>query len=238
MARAIMVSLAIFLMMSVAAPALSGEKWFAMREKMVSEQIAARGVKDARVLEAMRAVPRHLFVPETQSEAAYGDHPLPIGHRQFISQPYIVATMTELLETNPGHRVLEIGTGSGYQAAVLSKLVSHVYSIEIIPELAETARRTLAQQGVKNVTVITGDGYRGLPKEAPFDGILVTAAPEEIPPPLLEQLKVGGRLVIPVGKWVQGLKVVTKKPDGFDTRSVLPVRFVPMTGEAELPRDD
>ncbi len=204
-----------------------------MRSEMVEEQIAARGVGDPRVLAAMRSVPRHLFVPEAVRDRAYGDYPLAIGGRQTISQPYIVAAMTELLAPEPEDVVLEIGTGSGYQAAVLSKLVKRVYSIEILPELAETAKRTLRENGFDNVEVIVGDGYRGLPEHAPFEGIIVTAAPGHLPPALVDQLAVGGRLVIPVGEWTQDLVLLEKTKSGVTRREVLPVRFVPMTGEAQ-----
>ncbi|MBI2374435.1 MAG: protein-L-isoaspartate(D-aspartate) O-methyltransferase [Deltaproteobacteria bacterium] len=203
------------------------------RARMVSETIEARGVKDARVLEAMRAVPRHLFVPEVDRAHAYEDRPLPIGLDQTISQPYIVALMTELAEPKAGHRVLEVGTGSGYQAAVLSKLVRSVETIEIVPELAARAREDLRRLGFKNVTVTTGDGYRGLPDRAPFDSIVVTAAPAEVPQPLLDQLAIGGRLVIPVGERAQELLVIERKGKAeYARRSVIPVMFVPMTGEA------
>jgi protein-L-isoaspartate(D-aspartate) O-methyltransferase len=201
----------------------------------VYEEIESRGIS-ARVLEAMRAVPRHRFVPEELEDAAYGDFPLPIGYGQTISQPYIVAVMTELLEPLPGHKVLEIGTGSGYQAAVLSRLVHHVYTIEIIAPLAERARQVLRALGYDNVTVITGDGYRGYPPRAPYDGIIVTAAPERVPEPLLEQLRIGGRMVIPVGADYQELDVVERTESGFDVENVLPVQFVRMTGEAEEQR--
>jgi protein-L-isoaspartate(D-aspartate) O-methyltransferase len=203
------------------------------RHEMVETQIAARDVRDARVLQAMRDVPRHRFVPAEQRELAYLDRPLPIGFGQTISQPYIVAAMTELLQPKPTDRVLEIGTGSGYQAAVISRLVAKVYTIEIVPELAERAAKTLAELGYANVAVTAGDGYRGIPGEAPFDGILVTAAPEAIPPPLLEQLAIGGRMVIPVGDFFQELTLVEKTQHGVRKRSVFPVRFVPMTGEAD-----
>ncbi len=200
---------------------------------MVDEQIAARGVQDPRVLEAMRETPRHLFVPESLRAYAYEDRPLPIGHRQTISQPYIVAFMTELLRPEPDDVVLEIGTGSGYQAAVLSSLVKTVVSIEILPELADQAKVQLAAAGRNNVQVIIGDGYRGLPGRAPFEGIIVTAAPPEVPAALVEQLAVGGRLVIPVGEGIQELLVIERTSSGVTRRSVLPVRFVPMTGEAQ-----
>jgi protein-L-isoaspartate(D-aspartate) O-methyltransferase len=223
--------LAAFLMIEVTTPIADVESSARTdRSKMVA-LIEARGVADPRVLEVMRDVPRHQFVPETMRERAYGDYPLPIGNGQTISQPYIVAAMTELLEPAIGDTVLEIGTGSGYQAAVLSKLVHEVYSIEIVAELAEDARKKLAELGYDNVVVITGDGYRGLPKKAPFDGIIVTAAPEEVPQPLIDQLAVGGRLVIPVGGMIQELVVLERTRDGVQTRRVFPVRFVPMTGE-------
>jgi protein-L-isoaspartate(D-aspartate) O-methyltransferase len=204
------------------------------RARMVETQIVARGVRDARVLAAMRQVPRHLFVDPAQREFAYEDHPLPIAGNQTISQPYIVALMTELLDLQPRDRVLEIGTGSGYQSAVLSRLASEVYSIEIVPELARAAGERLKQLGLTNVTVKEGDGYRGWPEHAPFDGIIVTAAPPRIPEPLLEQLAPGGRMVIPVGDFFQELKVFSKDGNGKITeRDILPVRFVPMTGEIE-----
>ena len=209
-------------------------RWAALREEMVRTQIAARGVRDERVLAAMRVVPRHLFVSPDVRGDAYGDHPLPIGELQTISQPYIVGLMTELLEVGPGERVLEIGTGSGYQAAVLATMGCEVYSIEIRPTLAESAQRRLEGLGIANVHVRAGDGYGGWPEAAPFAGIVVTAAPERTPQPLLEQLAVGGHLVIPVGSFYQQLKVYTREDDGtFSARDVIPVRFVPMTGEAE-----
>jgi protein-L-isoaspartate(D-aspartate) O-methyltransferase len=207
----------------------------AARHQMV-EQIRARGVTSAAVLAALEAVPRHLFVPEAQRGKAYADSPLPIGAGQTISQPYMVALMTSLLELRPGDRVLEIGTGSGYQAAVLSRVAAEVYSIEIRQPLADRARRTLADLGYRNVHLRVGDGFQGWPEEAPFDGIIVTAAPPSVPDPLLRQLKVGGRLVIPVGSQgsLQSLQVLTKRPDGsFDRSNVMPVFFVPMTGEAQ-----
>ncbi len=206
-------------------------RWALERAEMVRSQIARRDVRDPRVLEAMRETPRHRFVPPDQRDRAYLDRPLPIGLGQTISQPYIVAKMTELLRPEATDRVLEIGTGSGYQAAVISRLVAKVYSIEIVPELAERAAKALAELGYANVEVIAGDGYRGLPKQAPFDGILVTAAPDEIPQPLVEQLAVGGRMVIPVGDFYQELTVVEKTAGGVKQRVVFPVRFVPMTGE-------
>jgi protein-L-isoaspartate(D-aspartate) O-methyltransferase len=204
------------------------------RQQMIDEQIKARGVTSPRVLQAMEQVPRHLFVPASERDQAYEDHPLPIGGGQTISQPYIVGLMTALLDLGPQSRVLEIGTGSGYQAAVLARIAAEVYSIEIVPELGARARDTLSRLGYNNVHVRIGDGYRGWPEAAPFDGILVAAAPHAPPPPLLAQLKPGGRLVLPVGGFDQDLLVVTKNADGtFRQERVLPVRFVPMTGEAE-----
>ena len=203
------------------------------RERMVSHQIEARGVKDSLVLESMRSVPRHLFVPENYRDAAYQDSPLPIGESQTISQPYIVALMTELLEVEAGEKVLEIGTGSGYQAAILAAMGVEVRSIEIRPRLCEKAAETLAELGYNSVEVRCGDGFGGWPDEAPFDGIIVTAAPEWVPDPLLEQLDEGAKMVIPVGDFYQELKVITRTQDGFDERAVIPVRFVPMTGEVE-----
>jgi protein-L-isoaspartate(D-aspartate) O-methyltransferase len=211
------------------------EAWRARASAMVREQIEARGVKDPQVLEALRSVPRHRFVRPGDVAFAYEDGPLQIGYGQTISQPYIVGVMTELLRPEPGDRVLEIGTGSGYQAAVLSRLVERVYSIEIVPELAARARATLAELGISNVEVVTGDGYAGLPEHAPFDGILLTAAPPEIPGPLLAQLAPGGRLVAPVGRGDQELRLVERTPEGLRTHALFPVRFVPFVrgGDAE-----
>jgi len=204
------------------------------RLEMVSKQIEARGVRDPAVLEAMRKVPRHRFVPQSQRANAYQDRPLPIGSGQTISQPYIVALMTELAGVKPGDKVLEIGTGSGYQAAVLAQMGVKLFSIEIIAALAKRAKATLTDLGyAKNVEVRHGDGYAGWPEQAPFDAILVTAAPPKIPKPLKEQLKVGGRLIIPVGKRYQSLLKVTRTKNGYRGESVIPVRFVPMTGEAQ-----
>ena len=201
------------------------------RRRMVREQIEARGVRDPAVLGAMRAVPRHEFVLPEHRSLAYADRPLPIGLGQTISQPYIVALMTELLEPEPGDRVLEVGTGSGYQAAVAARLVGHVYSIELLPELASSAAERLGRLGVSNVEVRAGDGYLGWPEHAPFDGILVTAGADHVPPPLLEQLAPGARMVIPVedAGGDQVLQVLAKREDGsVDVREVAPVRFVPL----------
>ncbi|HEV3455336.1 MAG TPA: protein-L-isoaspartate(D-aspartate) O-methyltransferase [Thermoanaerobaculia bacterium] len=205
-----------------------------LRQQMVEQQIRSRGVTSPTVVAAMQEVPRHLFVPSSERGQAYEDHPLPIGGGQTISQPYVVALMTALLDLPPRSRVLEIGTGSGYQAAVLSRVADQVYSIEIVPELGARARETLSKLGYGNVQVRIGDGYRGWPEAAPFDGILLTAAPQAVPQPLIAQLKPGGRMVLPVGGFDQNLMVLTKKPDGsVKQEKVLPVRFVPMTGEAE-----
>jgi protein-L-isoaspartate(D-aspartate) O-methyltransferase len=203
------------------------------RELMVQQQIAARGVQDQRVLEAMRKVPRHLFVPPGMQPYAYLDSPLPIGHEQTISQPYIVAFMTEALRLEQDDRVLEVGTGSGYQAAVLSVIVREVHSIEIVEPLATEAAERLRRLGYANVTVRAGDGYRGWPDEAPFDAIMVTAAPDHVPKPLLDQLAPGGRLILPVGDQFQTLMRIRRTAKGFKREKLLPVRFVPMTGEAE-----
>jgi protein-L-isoaspartate(D-aspartate) O-methyltransferase len=211
------------------------EDFQAARTRMVADQLAAegRGIKDELVLEAMRRVPRHEFVPEGQRGEAYTDRPLPIGHEQTISQPYIVAFMTEHLQPKAEDRVLEIGTGSGYQAAVLAELVKKVYSIEIVEPLGRQAKGVLKRLGYNNVEVRIGDGYQGWPEEAPFDAIIVTCAPDAIPEPLVEQLKVGGRMVIPVGTGVQELYLLEKTPEGMRRKAILPVRFVPMTGKSQ-----
>lgn len=203
------------------------------RLKMVELQIAARGIADSRVLEAMRRVPRHEFIPEGYRDEAYGDHPVPIGHDQTISQPYIVAFMTEALKVEPGDRVLEVGTGSGYQAAVLAEMKVKVYTIEIIEPLGKRALKTLQQLGYGDtVQARIGDGYSGWADEAPFDGIIITAAPPELPSPLVKQLAEGGRLVAPVGRFYQELRIYTKKDGAIELLETLPVRFVPMTGKA------
>jgi protein-L-isoaspartate(D-aspartate) O-methyltransferase len=206
------------------------------RTRMVREQIERRGVVDPRVLRAMETVPRHLFVPESSQGSAYEDGPLPIGEGQTISQPYIVAYMSEAIRPRSTDRVLEIGTGSGYQTAVLSRLVRHVFTIEMRPQLVEAARARLREIGCANVTVRVGDGHDGWPEEAPFDTILVTAAPRETPQALLDQLAVGGRLVIPLGTLDQELVRLTRRESGFDRETLLPVRFVPLTRDRR-PRD-
>jgi protein-L-isoaspartate(D-aspartate) O-methyltransferase len=203
---------------------------------MVEAQLKARGrdITNARVLAAMAKVPRHELVPANVRREAYNDHPLPIGHGQTISQPYIVAYMTEVVDPKPADRVLEIGTGSGYQAAVLAEVVAEVYTIEIVEPLAKRAEADLARLGYRNVKVRAGDGYKGWPEAAPFDVILVTCAPDHVPQPLVEQLKEGGRMIIPVGPFGdQELYLLEKRDGQVRRRGVLPVRFVPMTGEAQ-----
>ena len=198
---------------------------------MVAEQLRSRDIRDPRVLDVMGRVPRHMFMPEQVRSEAYRDHPVPIGYQQTISQPYIVAFMTQALDVRPEHKVLEIGTGSGYQAAVLGELARDVYTIEIVEPLAESARRTLAAAGYANVHVRAGNGYAGWPEQAPFDRIMVTAAPDEVPPALVEQLKVDGLMAIPVGTAVQELRIMRRTKTGMRTLETLPVRFVPMTGK-------
>jgi protein-L-isoaspartate(D-aspartate) O-methyltransferase len=205
--------------------------WDAQRRQMVEDQIRGRGIRDARVLEAMRTVPRHRFVPESERSRAYADSPAPIGYGQTISQPYIVAFMTAALGVSADHRVLEIGTGSGYQAAILGELVREVYSIEIVAPLAEQAAATLKELGYRNVYVRTGNGYLGWPEHAPYDRIMVTAAPEEVPPALVEQLKIGGVMAIPVGSITQQLRILRRTSTGMELIDTLPVLFVPMTGK-------
>jgi protein-L-isoaspartate(D-aspartate) O-methyltransferase len=204
------------------------------RQKMVQEQLMPRGIHEERVLAAMAKVPREEFVPPDVRAASYSDGPLPIGYDQTISQPYIVALMTEQLRLQPHDRVLEIGTGSGYQAAVLAELVAEVYSIEIVAPLANTAEATLQRLGYKNVHVKVGDGYKGWPEHAPFDAVIVTCAPEHVPQRLIDQLKEGGRMIIPVGqRFAQELYLLEKKNARLQQSAVLSVRFVPMAGEAE-----
>ncbi len=203
------------------------------RQRMVQEQLMSRGVRDERVLAAMNKVPREEFVPQDSRAASYTDQPLLIGYGQTISQPYIVAFMTEQLRPKPSDRVLEVGTGSGYQAAILAELVAEVYSVEIVEPLAKNAEATLQRLGCKNVHVKIGDGYKGWPETAPFDAIIVTCAPDKVPQPLIDQLKDGGRMVIPVGdRFAQELYLLEKKNGQLKQSATLPVRFVPMAGEA------
>ena len=229
------------LLLGLAIPVLAG--WTAgsafaadtlgeLRERMVRVNIEAEGVRDKRVLRAMRTVPRHEFVSPSMRRYAYQDSALPIGHRQTISPPFIVAYMTETIAPRATDRVLEIGTGSGYQAAVLSELVREVFTIEIVEPLARQSRELLAQQGYANIAVRAGDGYRGWPEEAPFDAIILTAAPPEIPQPLIDQLAMGGRLVAPVGRWNQELVLIRRDENGIHREKLIGVRFVPMVGKA------
>lgn len=209
----------------------------AERARMVAESIEARGIRDPRLLEAMRRVQRHELVPPEVRHRAYEDRPLPIGHDVTISQPFIVAAMTEAAQVERGERVLEVGTGSGYQAAVLAELGADVYSIEIIEPIAKRAATDLVRLGYDKIQLRIGDGYRGWPEAGPFDAIIVTAAPPQVPKPLVQQLAVGGRLVIPVGvDPAQQLQVIVRGKDGTTTETLMDVRFVPMTGEAERAR--
>jgi protein-L-isoaspartate(D-aspartate) O-methyltransferase len=217
-----------------AAPAAPADPYEVARNKMVDDTIVKRDIKDTRVIAAMRKVKRHQLVPPELRPRAYEDTPLSIGYEQTISQPYIVATMTEAAQLEPGEKVLEIGTGSGYQAAVLAELGVDVYSIEIVERLATRTHELLARMGYDKLHLRIGDGYKGWREAAPFDAIIVTAAPEKIPQPLIDQLAVGGRLVIPVGKaGDQDLRVITRGKDGTTSETLFPVRFVPMTGEAQ-----
>ena len=204
-------------------------RWVSERAAMV-QQLRAYGIKDKKILAAMNKVQRHRFIPKSLCEhgLAYGDHPCSIGHGQTISQPYIVAYMTERLKLKPGEKVLEIGTGSGYQAAILAECGADVYTIEIIPELAEHAKKALQEEGYQHVHVLTGDGYLGWPQYSPFDAIIVTCAPEKVPQALIEQLKEGGRMIIPVGAWAQRLVLLRKISGKIKREDDLPVRFVPM----------
>ena len=215
----------------------AGQDFAQARLRMVREQIRGRGVRDARVLAAMEKVPRHELVPADVRDHAYEDRPLPIGLGQTISQPYVVAAMTEAVELEGPERVLEVGTGSGYQAAVLAELCGEVFTIELEAELAERARADLLRLGYRNVHVRHGNGYLGWPEQAPFDAIVVTAAPEEIPPVLIDQLALGGRMVIPVGRTFQELLLVTRTEEGIQRQFLMGVRFVPMREEPPLERD-
>ena len=220
------------ILISVALPELlsaqQATNWEHQAREMVQSQLVSRGLKNTKLLQAMTNTPRHLFVPEKYQDMAYRDHPLPIGHEQTISQPYIVALMTEWLALEGNEKVLEIGTGSGYQAAILSQLAEHIYSIEIVQPLAVNSAKLLQQLGFKNVEVRYGDGYEGWPEHAPFDRIILTAAPEEIPQKLVDQLALGGRMILPVGKHHQQLVVITKNQTGISKKIITDVRFVPM----------
>ncbi|MFQ5855450.1 MAG: protein-L-isoaspartate(D-aspartate) O-methyltransferase [Anaerolineae bacterium] len=215
-----------------ATTASAGDPFANQRRQMVYRQIAARGIRDPRVLQAMRTVPRHKFIPQDLIDQAYEDHPVPIGYGQTISQPYIVALMTEKLDIEPGDKVLEIGTGSGYQAGVLAELTDQVFSVEIIPQLAARAFTTLQETGYTAVKVLNADGYHGWAEHAPYEAIIVTAAPDHVPHPLIQQLKDGGRLVIPIGPpgGYQTLWQITRHGDKLQTENLGGVRFVPFTG--------
>jgi protein-L-isoaspartate(D-aspartate) O-methyltransferase len=202
------------------------------RWDMVERQLISRGIQNSKVIRAMIKIPRHKFVPENLKDSAYEDSPLPIGMEQTISQPYIVALMTELLNLKEADRVLEVGTGSGYQTAIIAEIGCEVYTVEILEPVAEKAKRVLQSLGYKNIHFKIGDGYRGWEEHAPFDAIIVTAAPEHMPQPLLDQLKVKGKMIIPVGALYQDLLLVRRTEKGVDMKTVTPVRFVPMTGEA------
>ena len=211
------------------------DPYFPLRDKMVREQIAARGIEDGRLLSAMREVPRHRFVPESLREIAYEDRTVPFGDGGSLFQPYLVALMTSLLELDRGAKVLEIGTGSGYHTAVIARLARQVFTIEIDVETSRRARRNFADLGIRNIHSRTGDGYRGWPEEAPFDAIILTAAPPRTPQQLIDQLAVGGRLVVPEGDGVQTLVVLTKTGDGLEKRTTIPVVVSPMKGAAADP---
>jgi protein-L-isoaspartate(D-aspartate) O-methyltransferase len=213
----------------LAAAPMQADPYATARARMVDRQIAARGVRDPAVLAAMRKVPRHRFVDPRLASSAYDDRPLPIGSDQTISQPYIVAYMVEQLKLKPGAKVLEVGTGCGYQAAVLAEIAKTVFTIEIVGQLAACAKKALADTGYANVQVRHGDGYGGWPDQAPFDGIVVAAAPDHVPPALVQQLAVGARLVIPVGEFHQEIRVITKTEKGSREERLIPVRFVPLT---------
>ena len=213
----------------LSAQPLEREDFTVLRQRMVEYQLEQRGIKDRRVLEAMLKVERHRFVPLGMQRLAYSDGPLPIGEDQTISQPYIVALMTEVLGLSGNEKVLEIGTGSGYQAAILAELTKEVYTIEIIPELAKSAERLLSELGYRNIKVKCADGFLGWPEFAPFDAIIVTCAPQEIPPPLIEQLAQGGRIVAPIGSVDQELKLFVKQGETLIEKNIIPVIFVPMT---------
>ena len=227
-----------FFCLPYATEKIDADWWEKKAEIMVKNQLERRGIQDEEVLRVMRKTPRHLFVPKNLEDAAYEDGPLPIGEGQTISQPYIVALMTELLELNGNERILEIGTGSGYQAAILSPLVKEVYSIEIVKSLAQNADKKLKEMQYHNVMVKWGDGYKGWTENAPFDAIIVTAAPDKVPQALIDQMKIGGKLVLPVGTYFQKLKVITKMRDGkIGEKNIISVRFVPMVHSEKTPLD-
>lgn len=218
---------------ALAAPAAAGDGYELLRQSMVEQQVKQRGITQPEVLAAMKQVPRHLFVPDSLREKAYSDQPLVLGQGRTVYTPYVVALMTQLLDLKHGDKVLEIGTGSGYHAAVLSRIAREVYSIEIVEPIANQASKRLSVLGYHNVEVRWGDGYRGWPEKEPFDAILLSAAPPQIPKPLIDQLRVGGKMVVPVGGFFQDLMVITKTADGTEKRAVIPVRLAPMKGKAQ-----
>jgi protein-L-isoaspartate(D-aspartate) O-methyltransferase len=228
MKLAVSLSSLLFIFLFVVASLYAAGKYLDKRNKMIYEQILARGVDDEQVISAMRKVGRHLFVPKQQIPFAYDDRPLPIGHGQTISQPYIVAYMSAALDLQPDDVVLEIGTGSGYQAAILAEIVEKVYTIEILKPLAIESEKRLARLGYTNIEVKHGDGYLGWPEKAPFDKIIVTASPKSIPMELVDQLKIGGKMILPAGSFFQQLYLIQKTEDGFEKKPLIPVRFVPM----------
>lgn len=225
--------LSIFLLANFSIPEDDNNVYAQKRWEMVETQIISRGIRDSKLIRAMLKIPRHKFVPENLRDIAYGDNPLPVGIEQTISQPYIVALMTELLRLNSGEKVLEVGTGSGYQTAILAEMRCKVYTIEILEPLSEKAQQVLKSLGYEDIHYKIGDGYRGWPQFAPFDAIIVTAAPDHMPQPLIEQLNTNGRMIIPVGAQYQELLLIKKTDKGTDMKTVTPVRFVPMTGEAQ-----
>lgn len=227
---ALLAGLALLLVVAAALPAGAEDLWAAQRRSMV-EKLRQRGKIPPEVLSAMEKVPRHLFVPEAVRAKSYDDEPLPLGSGRSIYEPYVVALMTSLLDLQKGDKVLEVGTGSGYHAAVLARLAREVYSVEIVPPVASQARQRLQALGYHNIEVRIGDGYQGWAAKGPFDAILLSAAPPHIPKPLIEQLRVGGRMVVPVGGLLQDLLVITKTEDGLEKRTVIPVRLTPMTGK-------
>ena len=224
---------ALAVLAALAAPARAGDRFEAQRKAMVEEQIRQRGITKPEVLAAMGQVPRHMFVPEGLQAQAYAHQPIDLGKGRTIYQPYVVALMTSLLDLKSGSKVLEVGTGTGYHAAVLSRIARQVYSIEIVQGVANQAAKRLESMGYPNVEIRVGDGYQGWQEKAPFDAILLSAAPPHIPKPLIDQLKVGGKMVVPVGGFFQDLLVITKTADGIEKRTVIPVRLAPMTGKVQ-----
>ena len=228
--RPVLAGLALLCVLGGSLPSVAEDLWAAQRRSMV-EKLRQRGKIQPEVLEAMEKVPRHLFVPDAVRAQAYQDQPLALGAGRSIYQPYVVALMTSLLHLEKGDKVLEVGTGTGYHAAVLSRMAREVYSVEIVPPVASQARQRLQVMGFQNVEIRVGDGYQGWLEKGPFDAILLSAAPPHIPQPLIEQLRIGGRMVVPVGGFLQDLLVITKTADGLEKRTVIPVRLTPMTGK-------